>query len=326
MIMKTKRRTNNSICLSISFLCLLCLGRGSVHAQEVQVYEQKRDTVYIYKRDTITIRESSLLTTEPEISITARPERRTNNTFSFGIGAANMYDTYLSPLEYKGTSIRLSYEQMRRTMWFNYKFYKQQIFDLELALGDNPAKNATDYFFQFNYRIGGHYDIFQSPFIGNSFFRLGVGGLWDTSLGVLYNDRNGNNPASARANSNLDLSVQASLKIKNIAVRWQLDTPMIGILFSPEYGQSYYEISLGNSAKVVNFASLHNQRALRNYITVDIPIKSYIIRAGYLGSYYQTKVHNLQTHHYTHSFVLGFPLEGIKYRRSKASNNYWDAR
>jgi hypothetical protein len=247
------------------------------------------------------------------------PPLTTNNTITASIGSANMYDTYLSPLEYKGTSIRLMYEQMRRTTWFNYRFYKQQVLELDLAKGDNPAKNASEYWLLANYRIGGHYSLYSTDV-----FRLGLGGLWDINAGVLYNERNGNNPASARGCTNLNLSVTASYKSKWFAVRWQLDSPFIGMLFSPEYGQSYYEISLGNSVGVVNFASLHNQRALRSYLTIDVPINKYTIRVGYLGSWYQTKVNDIRTHHYTNGFVIGFPIEGVKRPREKARNNYWN--
>lgn len=256
--------------------------------------------------------------TEPSDNDTI-PPLITNNTITASIGSANMYDTYLSPLEYKGTSIRLMYEQMRRTTWFNYRFYKQQIFELDLAKGDNPAKNVSEYWLLANYRIGGHYSLYNTDV-----FRLGLGGLWDVNAGILYNERNGNNPASARGYTNLNLSLIASYKLKWFAIRWQLDSPFMGMLFSPKYGQSYYEISLGNSVGVVNFASLHNQRALRSYLTVDIPINKYTIRVGYLGSWYQTKVHDIQTHHYTNSFVIGFPMESIKRPKEKARNNYWD--
>lgn len=242
----------------------------------------------------------------------------TNNTWMFGIGSANMYDTYLSPLEYKGTSFRIFNEKMRRTTWFDYRFDKQQIIELEAAKGDNPANNASDYWLLTNYRLGGHYRLIEQDN-----FRLGVGGLWDINLGVLYSERNGKNPASARAYTNLNLSVLTSYKLPWFAVRWQIDTPFMGMFFSPQYGQSYYEISLGNSTRVVNFASFHKQRALRNYITFDVPIHKYIIRVGYMGSYYQTKVHSLQTHNYTNSFVIGFPLEGVKNKREKAKNLYW---
>ena len=291
------------LCLIFSVLLL-----GSVSAQN------RVDTVYIYRTDTIV----KYVFSEP-IQFYTLQTLRTNNTLSVGAGRANMYDTYLSPLEYKGFSIKAMYEQMRQTTWFNYRFDKQQIIELEFAKGDNPAKNASEYWFLGNYRIGGHYRLYKTDR-----FRLGVGGLWDINLGVLYNERNGNNPATARAYTNFNLSALASYKLKWFALRWQLDTPVIGMLFSPRYGQSYYEISLGNTVGVVNFASLHNQRALRNYITMDIPINKYIIRVGYQGSYYQTKVHNIQTHHYTNNFVIGFPIEGIKRSRQKAQNSYWE--
>ncbi|MBK5721418.1 DUF3316 domain-containing protein [Dysgonomonas sp. Marseille-P4677] len=242
----------------------------------------------------------------------------TNNTITASIGFANMYDTYLSPLEYKGFSVHLMYEQLRRTTWFDYRFYKQQVVEVEFAKGDSPAKNVTEYWGILNYRLGGHYSVYNTDKL-----RLGIGGLWRLNAGVLYNERNGNNPASARGYTNLDLSVTASYKFRWFAVRWQMDSPLIGMLFSPKYGQSYYEISLGNSVGVVNFASLHNQRALRNYFTVDIPIKNYTVRVGYLGSWYQTKVHNIQTHHYTNNFVIGFPIEGVKKARPRATNSYW---
>ncbi len=272
--------------------------------------QNKVDTVYIYKTDTTEL-----------ISCYFPNPLVTNNTFTASIGSANMYDTYLSPLEYKGFNIRLMYEQMRRTTWFNRKFHKQQVFELDFSKGDNPAGNVSEYWLLANYRLGGHYTLYYNY---EHNFRLGVGGFWDINAGVLYNERNGNNPATARAYTNLNLSVIASYKFKWFVVRWQLDSPFMGMLFSPKYGQSYYEISLGNSVGVVNFASLHNQRALRNYLTVDIPINKYTIRVAYLGSWYQTKVHDIQTHHYTNSFVIGFPMEGVKKPREKARNNYWD--
>ncbi|NDV96289.1 DUF3316 domain-containing protein [Dysgonomonas sp. 521] len=283
-------------------------------SQEIGTKISKEDTVC-----QVSIPVETEIPEEPLIRCEPVPLLYTNNAITASIGAANMYDTYLSPLEYKGFSIQLMYEQMRRTTWFDYRFYKQQVFQLDFAKGDNPAKNATEYWGLFNYRIGGHYMLYTTDK-----FRLGAGGLWDINAGVLYNERNGNNPATARGYSNLNLSATASYKFSWGAIRWQMDTPFVGILFSPKYGQSYYEISLGNSVGLVNFASFHNQRALRNYITADIPLGQYIIRVGYMGSWVQTKVHDIQTHHYTNSFVIGFPIEGVKQPRKKTRNQYWD--
>lgn len=239
-----------------------------------------------------------------------------NMATSFSIGNSSLYDTYLSPLKYEGTSLRLTHERLSRKPLFKNRFVKQQIFDLEIASTDNPAKTASEYWFLLDYRLGGHYEL-----IRQNNFKLRIGGIWNISGGVLYNERNGNNPASARAYSNLNLSAMTLYNWKIFTFRWQMDTPFMGILFSPKYGQSYYEISLGNSAKVVNFASLHNQRALRNYITIDIPVWKFTLRAGYLGSYYQTKVHDIHTHTYSNSFVLGFVTEAFNISSAKSRKN-----
>lgn len=236
-----------------------------------------------------------------------------NKATLFGIGSSNLHDTYLSPLKYTGLSVRVFNERTSRLHWATDKFVKQQIIDFELALTDNPSKTANELWIMLNYRLGGHYELINT---GN--FRFRAGALWEVALGGLFNMRNGNNPASARAYTNLNLSATAFYSWKNLTFRWQLDSPMIGVLFSPRFGQSYYEISLGNSVGIVNFASLHNQRALRNYITVDYPIGKVTIRAGYLGSHYQTKVNNINTHTYSNSFVIGLVTEAINISGAKS--------
>nr|WP_297161999.1 DUF3316 domain-containing protein [uncultured Dysgonomonas sp.] len=240
----------------------------------------------------------------------------TNSATLIGIGNSNLYDTYLSPLKYKGTSLHIFNERMRKTSWFNNKFTRQQLIDLEITKTDNPAGNATQYSVLLGYSLGGHYNLVKTDK-----FRLSAGALWNISGGVLYNQRNSNNPASARAYSNIQLSAIAFYNWKQITFRGQLDTPVMGILFSPHYGQSYYEISLGNSVDVLNFASLHNQRGLRTYFTADIPISKISLRVGYLGAYYQTRIHNLQTHNYSNSFVIGLVSESINLSGNKIKTN-----
>ncbi|NDW09249.1 DUF3316 domain-containing protein [Dysgonomonas sp. 520] len=254
------------------------------------------------------------------VYLTSKPS---NNATLFGIGTSSLYDTYLSILKYKGTSFRLMNERMRRTSWFGGKFNKQQTINLEFAMAENPAKNADEYWLMLDYSIGGHYNFYKTDKL-----KLSAGALWNTAAGVLYNQRNSNNPASARAYTNIQLSALALYNWKFMTFRWQMDTPVAGCLFSPKFGQSYYEISLGNSVGLVNFASLHNQRALRNYISVDFPINKYSIRVGYLGSFYQTKVNSIQTHTYSNSFMIGIVSESInlggkKIDKSKVKSCYY---
>lgn len=67
-----------------------------------------------------------------------------------------------------------------------------------------------------------------------------------------------------------------------MVLRYQVNVPMIGLMFSPHYGQSYYEIfSLGNSSGVIQFTSLHNQPSLRQMLSVDLPIGYTKMRFSY---------------------------------------------
>ena len=86
---------------------------------------------------------------------------------------------------------------------------------------------------------------------------------------------------------NLDASGMAiwDLRIKNypISLRYQVNLPFAGVMFCPNYGQSYYEIfTLGNWGGVINFTSLHNQPSLRQMLTVDFPVGRAKMRLAYL--------------------------------------------
>lgn len=48
----------------------------------------------------------------------------------YGVGYTNVYDTYLSPQEYKGIDFRISRESMRMTKWMNGNISLQSFFRL----------------------------------------------------------------------------------------------------------------------------------------------------------------------------------------------------
>ncbi|MBP1618591.1 MAG: hypothetical protein H6Q14_2418 [Bacteroidetes bacterium] len=235
-----------------------------------------------------------------------KPLWAVNKTTSIGYGSASVYDTYLSPLEYKGNSYSFLHERVSRTHFFDNKLIKQQLFSINLTSSQNPAKNATAYSVIGEYRLGVHYPVWQK---GN--FRFRAGGIWNFGGGVIYNGRNSNNPASAKAYSNLNASVQSFFRWKSMLLRWQLDTPLAGVFFTPEYGESYYEISLGNYPNCVHFASIHNQRALQSYFSVDFPLNNWTIRLGFQSSLTQTRANSLISHLYTHNIMIGLVSESL---------------
>lgn len=242
-----------------------------------------------------------------------------------GVGGYNLSDTYLTPgskLRYTGWGFRVMNERMKRVKLADYNVSRQQIFNFELAFTDNPASTASDFAMLGDYSLGYHYHFRPLPNL-----KLLAGGSARLMGGFIYNTRNGNNPASAKADLDLNMSAIAiyTVRIKDypLTFRYQFETPFAGILFSPHMGQSYYEIfDLGNHSGVVKFSSFHNKCVMKNFLTVDFPVWNYTIRAGYLNSYYSTDVNGIQSHIISNSFMIGVVKEFFSYGGRKMKNKH----
>lgn len=242
-----------------------------------------------------------------------------------GIGRYNLMDTYLTPgyaYNYTGPGIRVMNERMKMTRLANYNISRQQIINVDLAATKNGASTATDFAGFVDYTLGYHYHL---PVLPN--LKILAGSSVHGMAGFIYNTRNGNNPASAKADIDLNLSALAiyNLKIKEypLTIRYQMEIPFAGVLFSPHYGQSYYEIfNLGNSSGVVQFNSFHNKFAMKNYLTVDLPVCNFTVRLGYLNSSYRTDVNGIQSHTISHSFMIGLVKEFISLGGKRSRNTH----
>ena len=222
-----------------------------------------------------------------------------------GAGYANVFDTYLSPLEYKGPEVRFLLENMRMTRLLGGNVSAQHLFQVNFAYTKNPSKSVNSYSGLINWSYALHY---QKCY--NERLKLLAGPMLDINGGVIYNQRNSNNPAQAKAYASLGASAMAIYKFHvghfPMTVRYQANLPLMGIMFSPEYGESYYEIfGLKNGGKNVLFTSLHNMPSLRQMITLDLPVKSTVLRLGYICDIQQSKVNNLKSHTYSHDFMIG---------------------
>lgn len=223
----------------------------------------------------------------------------------YGIGYTNILDTYLSPAEYTGAEIRILRENMRMTRLLNGKVSRQSLFQAQMAMTENRAGTGSEFAFLANWNFAWHY---QHRF--NEHIKLLVGPNIDVNGGMIYNFRNSNNPVQAKAYVNLGASgmtiYRFNIKEYPFVLRYQLNLPLLGIMFSPEYGQPYYEMSISHDwGKNLCFTSLHNQPAIRQFITLDFPIKSLNVRVGYVCDIQQSKVNHLRNHTWSHTFMAG---------------------
>ena len=233
------------------------------------------------------------------------PENRfTTHATLFGAGRSSLYETYLSPVTYTGPHVAFLHETLRKTHWLEGRVTTQSVVDGFFSYASNRSGNSNEMAGKRNYAIGWHYNWLLGD------LRLMAGGEVHAGLGAIYNTRNSNNPVQAKAELDLGASLMAiyPFYIRKVpfTVRYQATVPLVGGMFSPRYGQSYYEMSLGNYDRNVCFTHPANAPSMRHFLTLDFPIAGFTFRAGYLCDIRQSRVNGLRSHIWNHSFMIGY--------------------
>lgn len=234
----------------------------------------------------------------------ARQDKVIQNTRLIGVGGVSVLDTYLSPEEYSGTELRYVSHTIRGSE--NRKWRRLIVHQGMASYSHNRADNANG--------IAGGYEfcygfLRQWTMLGGR-LDIKAGGMADANVGFLYNTRNGNNPAQARLSLDISPVAMAAYRFsvagKPLSVRYEVSAPLSGLMFSPNYGQSYYEIfSRGDYDHNVVPTTFVATPSLRHCLSLDFRIARTTVRLGYMGDYRQTKVNNLKYHSYSHMFVVG---------------------
>lgn len=228
----------------------------------------------------------------------------------FGIGRTHQLDTYLSPMEYSGIQVSFMVQSERMTHLANRHISFQSTFFGSFTSTDNPAGSADYLGGRLAYDAGWHYHYNVLPCLD-----VKGGVLVGTDLGFLYNSRNGNNPAQGRFGVDLSLSAGADYSFLlplfrgrrlPMVLHYQADLPMIGLMFCPEFGESYYEIYQHGVGHDIVASHPGNSLCLRQLLTMDFQFRRVTMRMGYLCDIRQSTARNIRYHDVSHSFMLGF--------------------
>lgn len=250
--------------------------------------------------------------------------RPVNSSYMLEVGSSHVADTYLSPLKYTGLNFAFEYERVQ-SMKFNPEQWRQQLkIGVEANATENPAQNSNMYYGNLS-ASWGMMRVWQLP----KNFAVAFGGSAGGNIGGIYNERNGNNPASVKADVTVNATGYLTWRTRvgrmPVMFRWQTTMPLAGVFFSPEYDELYYEIYLGNHGGLVHGAWPGNYFRWDNLVTADLDFTTTRLRFGFRSRVLSSEVNHITTRIFSYAFVVGLsgdwfslsPRKGLPSKTSK---------
>lgn len=232
-------------------------------------------------------------------------------TYSIETGSSHLADTYLSPIKYSGWSAAFSYERWQAMKFSPEKWVMQLSVRAELDRAVNPAKNSAIW----NAGMRGSWSMMRRYRLPVERLTAGIGPMTDLHFGCMYLPRNGNNPAQAHAAFTVGIAAFLTYGLHigrlPVTIGYQPSLPLVGAFFVPEYGELYYEISLGNHPNSVHAAWPASYRAIYNLITSDLHLGSTTLRLGYRFDLISSQANHITSRHITHMAVIGIGGEWL---------------
>ena len=231
------------------------------------------------------------------------------SSFVLGIGRSNQLDTYLSPIEYTGKQVTLM-QEYHHTLRRNPGVSFGSLWQANGAACNNWHNGIDLWAADIHYDATWQYQWQMKRLRG---LTLKAGGGVGLTLGGVYSTRGGNNPANAHLQLRMLAALGADYRLRlwkrDWRVGYHLDAPLCGAMFSPHYGQSYYEMfERGHYDHNVVFTHPANCPSLRQRLVLDIPVSRKgrtRLRLGYLSDIRQAKPNHLEQHQISRSFTFG---------------------
>lgn len=247
-------------------------------------------------------------------------ERPVTGDYSLEFGRTSVLATYLSPLKYSGNRFNLS-GAWSKAMPFNPQSAVME-FDAEASFCNLLNEAGTSRMVGLNMAFS--WDMAWRKKLPMD-FQVTAGGGAELSGGAYYLLRNSNNPVQAIANFSFIITASASKKFNigklPLLISDRVKLPFAGLFFSPEYGETYYEIYLGNHKGLVHGGWWGNNFRIDNLLQVTLDFGRTAMSIGYRFNAYTQWANNLNTKIYTNSFVIGIIPGGIGLKKKSTVPN-----
>lgn len=234
---------------------------------------------------------------------TLRPAMR---TFTADVGSASLLDTYLSSIAYHGVNTRLGYEHFQATGFSPERWTRMLEAGVDYDYVENPAGNHQMH----SLMAEGRWSLMRRwRGVFTPALQLQAGPMTQLRGGIIYNANNSNNVVSAKVHWAVGAQVVAAwntrLLGRPLSLRYQGALPVLGVFFSPDYDEAYYEIYLGNHHNLAHVGWWGNRFDLSQQVTADWRLGGTTLRLGYRNRIETSWVNHLNTHIFTHALVIG---------------------
>ncbi len=209
-------------------------------------------------------------------------------------GWMNAKSTYLSPLPYSGKQIAVTGRWSKVFNHFNNHAVME--FDTRISMGDmlNPAQTAEMLAGTFDFGWG----LAWRPELPSGWTAT-LGGRIGIYAGALYLTRNSNNPVTAIGSPGLDLTASASRSFRigklPVTISDRVRIPTLSAFFCPQFGETYYEIWLGNRRGLVHCGWWGNAGGVDNLLQAKLHLGKCSLLLGWRFEYRGFQANHLFT-------------------------------
>ncbi len=250
--------------------------------------------------------------------------RLINTSNLFGVSSMELLDPYLSPMTYSGVGINYEHSGQKFFSAENTHLSMEGKFQAAAAYTTNPQQTAAMIYMGGTYSWGMFYHFRPA-----SRLQLLAGGNADVGIGYKYLPRNVNNPVNIDLASNLNIAgkVRYDIPFRRWPVRlnYEIEIPVLGCMFVPQEGASYYEMfQLGSLSNVFHLSSVHNKLASVKKLIFDLPFKHSTFRLGIDVAKLKYKANDMVFKQNNFSLQIGFKYDLYVFsgRKGMAPDNF----
>ena len=220
--------------------------------------------------------------------------RKIVSEYSLVLGRTDALSTYLSPLNYSGFTPALR-GTWSKGMPFDALRWRMRF---EAQIGGGRLLNSPGTALEYNVAARFSWGMERQWRVADH-LTFSAGGNVGFNAGVLWLTRNSNNPVSlplwAGVAATGSVSYDFSFGRLPVTLSERVEVPTLGAFFMPGYGESFYEIYVGNHSGLVHCGWWGNAPGVTSHLQLTLRFRQGALGVGYLLDCRRIDANNLKT-------------------------------